>query len=226
MKGRRSLRRIHIWLGWIVGLPILLWVVSGLVMVIRPIETVRGEGLIGDPPRIALSAPLVAPQIGPRPVASLVLEQRSRGPVWIIRYADGASRTADPVTGRLLPKLTAAEAAETVRSRYTGTARIAAISRTSAENPPIELRRKVDAWRVALDDGTRFYVNADTGEIVARRTGWWRIYDFMWGLHIMDPVTREDTNNPFVIGFGVIALVTALLALILLPMTIRRRGTP
>jgi len=226
MKGRQSLRRIHIWLGWIVGLPILLWVLSGLIMVIRPIETVRGEGLISEPAPIALSAPLVPPQIGPRPVASLVLEQRSRGPVWVIRYTDGASRTADSTTGRFLPKLTAADAAEAVRSRYTGTARIAAISRTSAENPPIELRRKVDSWRVALDDGTRFYVSADTGEIVARRTSWWRIYDFMWGLHIMDPASREDTNNPFVIGFGIIALITTLLALVLLPMTLRKRRAP
>ena len=46
----------------------------------------------------------------------------------------------------------------------------------------------------------------------------------MWGLHIMDPATRENTNNPFVIFFGFIALVTTLLALVLLPMTIRRRG--
>jgi hypothetical protein len=226
LKSRQSLRRIHIWLGWVVGLPILLWVVSGLIMVVRPIETVRGEGLLTEPPRIALSGPLVAPQIGPRPVASLLLEQRSRGPVWVIRYADGASRTADPVTGRLLPKLTAADAVEAVRSRYTGNARIAAISRTSAENPPIELRRKIDSWPVALDDGTRFYVSADTGEIVARRTSWWRIYDFMWGLHIMDPVTREDTSNPFVIGFGIISLITTLLALILLPMTLRKRRAP
>jgi hypothetical protein len=96
----------------------------------------------------------------------------------------------------------------------------------SPEPRPIELRRKIDAWRVALDDGTRFYVNADTGEIVARRTSWWRIYDFMWGLHIMDPVTRENTNNPFVIGFGIISLITALLALILLPMTLRKRRAP
>jgi hypothetical protein len=223
-RGRQTLRRIHIWLGWIIGLPILLWVVSGLVMVIRPIEEVRGEGLIGEAPPIRLTAPLVPPQIGPRPVASVSLEQRSRGPVWIIRYTDGASRLADPGSGRLLPELSAADAAEVVRSRYTGEAQIASISRTSAENPPLELRRKVDSWRVALDDGTRFYVNAETGEIAARRTGWWRIYDFMWGLHIMDPATRENTNNPFVIFFGFIALVTTLLALVLLPMTIRRRG--
>jgi len=30
---RSRLRRWHVWLGWIVGLPILLWVVTGLAMV-------------------------------------------------------------------------------------------------------------------------------------------------------------------------------------------------
>ena len=53
-----------------------------------------------------------------------------------------------------------------------------------------------------MGDGTHFYVDAGSGEIVAKRTGWWRFYDFMWGLHIMDPGGREDTHNPFVIGFG------------------------
>ena len=37
-----------------------------------------------------------------------------------------------------------------------------------------------------MNDGTHFYVDAGSGEIVARRTRWWRFYDFMWGLHIMD----------------------------------------
>ncbi|MEO7563895.1 MAG: hypothetical protein ABIR63_05710 [Sphingomicrobium sp.] len=62
-----------------------------------------------------------------------------------------------------------------------------------------------------------------TGQIVARRTGWWRFYDFMWGLHIMDLETREDAHNPLVIGFGLAALVMATIALIQLPLTIRRR---
>ena len=50
VKMRQRLRRWHIWLGWIVGLPFLAWTVSGLVMVARPIETVRGEGLIAEAP--------------------------------------------------------------------------------------------------------------------------------------------------------------------------------
>jgi hypothetical protein len=74
-----------------------------------------------------------------------------------------------------------------------------------------------------MSDGARFYVHAGTGEIVAKRTSWWRIYDFMWGLHIMDLETREDAQNPWLIGFGIVSLVTTVLAIALLPLTIRRR---
>lgn len=224
MKLRQSFRRYHIWLGWIVGLPFLAWTLSGLVMVARPIEEVRGEGLIGEAPALPFGTRPVPPQIGPRPVTSLKLEQRREGPRWVIGYSDGGSRLADAATGRLLPPLTAAAARAAVEARYTGKAKVKAIDRTSASDPPLDLRRKIDAWRVTMDDGTRFYVNAATGEIAARRTRWWRIYDFMWGLHIMDLKTREDTSNPLVIGFGIIALVTTIMALVLLPMTIRRRG--
>src|SRR5687767_682451 len=140
---RSRLRRWHVWLGWLVGLPILFWTVSGLVMVARPIEEVRGESLIREAPGLAAGIRPVPPAIGPRPVASLVLEQRQSGPVWIVRYADGAARLADPATGRLLPAITAAEAARLVASRYTGKARVTAVDRTPAERPPLELRRKV-----------------------------------------------------------------------------------
>jgi succinate dehydrogenase hydrophobic anchor subunit len=45
----------------------------------------------------------------------------------------------------------------------------------------------------------------------------------MWGLHIMDLQTREDTHNWWIIGFSALALVTILLALVLLPLTGKRR---
>ncbi|HEX8668976.1 MAG TPA: PepSY domain-containing protein [Allosphingosinicella sp.] len=223
MQVRRKLRRWHIWLGWVVGLPLLAWTLTGLVMVARPIEEVRGEGLLRPAPGLPSGLKPVAPLIGPRPVAALALEQREDGPRWVIRYADGGARLADAATGRLLPGLTAADAARAIRVRYGGRARIAAVDRTSAEDPPIDLRRPVAAWRVSMSDGTRFYLDAQTGELLARRTRWWRFYDFMWGLHIMDLSTREDTHNPLVIGFGIVSLLTIALALALLPMTLRRR---
>jgi len=221
---RTSLRRYHVWLGWLVALPFLFWTVSGLVMVAKPIEDVRGTALIADPQPIALTAGLVVPRIEGRAVSSLKLVQRGEGPRWVIDFADGASRLADPATGALLPPLGAADAAREVSSRYTGSAKVVETSRVDSNSPPIELRRAMDGWRVRMDDDTHFYVDSGTGEIVARRTAWWRFYDFMWGLHIMDLQGREDTNNPWVVSFGVLSLGMVLLAMVLLPLTIKRKN--
>ena len=220
---RQQLRRIHIWLGWVVGIPLLIWTVSGLVMVAFPIETVRGKHLLSEPRPVALAAPAVVPPTGPRPVASLSLEQRAVGPRWLVRFADGEVRMADPATGRVLPPMSGPEAVAEVQARYQGAAGIAGVDRTPADNPPVELRRPIEAWRVTMSDGAHFYVNAATGEIAARRTGLWRFYDFMWGLHIMDPGGREDINNIWIRIFSFVGAVSVVLGLILLPLTIRRR---
>ena len=221
---RASLRRYHVWLGWLVGLPFLFWTVSGLVMVAKPIDEVRGTSLISDPKPIALTAGLAVPRIKGRAVSSLTLVGRADGPRWIIQFADGSSRQADPATGRILPALGAADAAREVAHRYTGAAKIVSTSRVDGKSPPLELRRAMNGWRVAMDDDAHFYVDAGTGEIVARRTAWWRFYDFMWGLHIMDLQGREDINNPWVVSFAMLSLGMVLLALILLPLTIKRRN--
>lgn len=223
MKARQQLRRWHVWLGWLVGLPLLVWTASGLFMTAFPIERVRGEHLIGEAPALTLAAPPVPPAVGARPLASLSLEPRPGGARWVIRYKDGGARLADPATGRLLPPLSAADARAIVEARYTGSSQVQAVERTSAKAPPLELRRPVPAWRVVYADGARFYVHAETGEILARRTGLWRVYDFMWGLHILDPGGREETDSWWLFGFALVSLASVLMAIVLLPMTIRRR---
>ncbi|MDV3256564.1 MAG: hypothetical protein LOX97_02030 [Sphingomonas sp.] len=225
MRGFRSrLRRWHVWLGWLVGLPMLFWVVSGLVMVARPIEEVRGEHLVSSPAPMSLAGPMLAPNLEGRQVSSMSLEPRADGPRWEIQFADGESRLADPATGQLLPRLGAAEAARELMARYKGSARIASVSRVEPDSPPLELRRAMDGWRIAMTDNAHFYVDGGSGEIVARRTRWWRIYDVRWGLHIMDLEGREDTHNPWVVSFAALSLIMTLLALTLLPLTIRRRN--
>jgi len=220
---RTRLRRWHVWLGWLVGLPMLFWTVSGLVMVAKPIEEVRGETLISPPRTIHFNENLVAPQLQGFPVTAVTLESRADGPRWEIDFAGGESRLADPATGTILPRLGAADAAKELMARYTGTAKVAEVSRVAADAPPLELRRAMNGWRVRMSDDTHFYVDGGSGEIIAKRTAWWRFYDFMWGLHIMDLQGREDTNNPWVVSFTMLTLLTVLLALVMLPLTIRRR---
>jgi uncharacterized iron-regulated membrane protein len=74
---RSNLRRWHIWLGWIVGIPILFWTVSGLVMVARPIDEVRGTHLLREPEPVRLaSAPVPA---GNRRRSANVAEAGAKG---------------------------------------------------------------------------------------------------------------------------------------------------
>jgi hypothetical protein len=224
MAVRATLRRWHTWLGWVVGLPVLLWVVSGLVMVVKPIEEVRGEHLMHDMAPIRLTAPLIPPAVQGVPITAFGLEQRAAGPRWVIMLPDGSHRQADPATGALLPPVSATEAMREVTARYTGTAKVKSVERTDPKSPPMDLRKQIAAWQVAMDDGTHFYVDAGSGAVVAKRTGWWRFYDFMWALHIWDFSTREDAHNPLTIGFGIASLVMALMAIVLLPLTLRRNG--
>ena len=220
---RRNLRRVHIWLGWLVGLPVLMWTLTGVIMVWKPIEEVRGKHLLHERTAMRLTGVPIPPRLEGLPVRSLSLEPRAAGPRWVVTLSDESVRLADPRTGLFLPPLSAADAAREVTSLYTGKAAVESVTRTHPQHPPLELRHAVATWKVSLDDGTNFYVDANSGMLHARRTRWWRFYDFMWGLHIMDPGGREDTHNPWVIGFGIVALLTTILALILLPLTLRKR---
>ena len=65
-------------------------------------------------------------------------------------------------------------------------------------------------------DGARFYIDAETGELLAVRTDFWRFYDVMWGLHIMDLQEREDSHHPILVIFASIAALAAVLAVLLM----------
>ena len=133
---RTTLRRWHIWLGWLIGVPVLLWTITGVLMVAKPIEEVRGSDLLRDPPAVRTATPPVAPSLDVRAVSKLSLEHRAAGPRWVLNFADGTSRQADPATGRLLPGISAGDAARELGARYTGKASIASVTRIDAANPP------------------------------------------------------------------------------------------
>ena len=211
----RWLHKWHIWLGWLVGIPLILWTASGLFMVARPIEEVRGEHLRTKPMVLAALRP-VAPLLGPRSVEKLTLEQRFSGPVWIIRYSSGDLRRADPATGALLPRVSASEAASLAASYYAGTAKQQSARMFSAELAPLDLRQERPSWQIRYADGTRLYIDSDTGALLALRTNQWRLYDVMWGLHIMDLQNRTNYHHPLMIGFAVLAMVSLILAFWLL----------
>ena len=147
--------RWHIWLGWLIGVPLLLWTVSGVVMVARPIEEVRGENLRRE----------AKPQ--PLPGATNVTQVRTfmqRGrPVTLITRLDGSVARYD-ASGRPIAAVDPTEARAAVAAAIRGGDRVIAVTAYSAKAAPLDLRKPVATWQVALADGTRVYVNRDSGE--------------------------------------------------------------
>ena len=54
------------------------------------------------------------------------------------------------------------------------------------------------------------YIDPYSAKIVAIRSNQWRIWDFMWGLHIMDWNERDDIGNVFLKIFSILALLSAI----------------
>ena len=216
--------RLHIWIGWLVAVPLLLWTVSGLFMVSQPIETVRGEHLKTklETPALPRSELRLFADVG-KPVRAARLVPVGTRMVWIAEYADDTQRRFDARTGQLLADMTKAEARKTAISLYKPRSSIASEAYHPANDPPGDLRRPRPSWQIHFADGTNVYIDAETGEMLALRTRFWRAFDFMWGLHIMDLQTREDSSHPLLIVFAALSAFAVLLGTVLLFRRRRKR---
>lgn len=67
------------------------------------------------------------------------------------------------------------------------------------------------------EDGKQInvYQNPFSGDIVAIRSYQWRIWDLMWGLHIIDWIDRDNIDNIFLKILSFIALFTSISGVIL-----------
>lgn len=212
----RRLAKWHIWLGWLVGVPIVMWTASGLFMVAKPIEEVRGEHLrleIGQAPLIIEDSKLADPDAQLREMRVAMQDGRA---VAILTTLDGAVSRVDFATGTPLAPLSAQDASELVAARVVGGEETESVTFFAADEVPFDFRRPMAVWQVVLKDGTHVYVGRDTGAIEAVRTRWWRWFDFMWGLHIMDLSEREDTSHPILIAFAALSLIGAVFGTILM----------
>lgn len=212
---------------------LLLWFASGLVMSVLPIDRVRGEHLVERKSAATLG------QARSRAPLDLVLRAASK-PVREVRYRpllgrevaeveliDGTVALRDAETAKVISPLNAAMARAVAVQAYRGTSDPPSVRPVLAAST--EYKGVLPAWRVDFPDGeaTRVYVAQNSGRIVAVRNGTWRLYDFFWGLHIMDWKNHEDFNTPWLIGFagGGLALAIAGSSLLYFRWPRKRRRT-
>ena len=227
--------KVHKWLALVIGAQLLIWFASGALMSWWPIDQIHGDHLIDRtavtslPGDIALADPHRYLVSAGEPVERVTLRML-QGRAVAETVSGKHVRLYDAVTGTPLPPVDARLASAIAAAAWKGPA--TPTSASSVTSASTEYRGPLPAWRIAFADAdkTSVFVAADTGQITAVRTGTWRLYDFVWGLHIMDWQDHENFNSWWLVSFAIAGLVLGLAGLVLLamrwPFRRRRRALP
>ncbi|ARU15403.1 PepSY domain-containing protein [Croceicoccus marinus] len=218
--------RVHKWLALFVGIQALLWMGTGAIMSYLKIEHVRSEHVISrEPSPLGSGAVLPAWLSNSGDLTSVTTKTLNGNPVIEVRRQDGTASLHDPITGRQLSPLPRGTAGAIALQAWTGPAtRVASVTPATA---PVgtEFAGPFPAWQVSFadPDGTRLYIDASTGAVLAARSDTWRFFDFVWGLHIMDWTQRDRINSWWLLAFGICGTLIALSGFVLLANRFPRR---
>lgn len=208
----RLLKKLHKWIGLLIGIQVLLWLLSGLIISLLDPDKVSGKTWsstnVTEPqtfgPGILLE-PAELPVELLEDARGIDLAHRQGKSVYIIQGSN--SETLVDATDGSIVVIDKIQSKQIARKDFSGDGEIVSIETGMA--PDRETRNAQGAyWRVNFSDrsNTSIYVSATTGEILERRNSFWRVRDFFWMLHIMDYPGRENFNNPLIITVALIAI--------------------
>lgn len=243
---KTALRKIHRWLGLLMALQIIAWMASGLYFSLFPIAEIRGEHLTRSadslPPSAMAAAgiPMAVEHAldrhfdGPWSLSSFSLAQVDGEVFWRVSGESRESRFTRLVTTKtpkVVPALDRQDAAKTAENWLLQPARVIHVEWVDP-TPGTDYRgHHGPAWKVDFEheEGLSLYLHPWTGEVLARRTNRWRVFDFLWMLHIMDYDTRDDFNHPLLLAAALGGLIIALSGVVywfLSSRFLRRRRSP
>ena len=211
-------RVFHKYLSLIISIQLLLWTISGIYFAFNKIELVRGEQyIIKDKPSSI--------EINNLNISSNVknIEIFKRLNQWVEKLEMDAGFKYQDLLGNEVYELSPNQAIEVVKLKTTLSPIDAIkINESSARS---EFRgRSLPIYKIKTDssDDTNVYVDVMSGKIVAIRSDSWRIWDFLWGAHIIDYRERDNINNILLKIFSVLALFSSLSGIALFFNTIKK----
>jgi len=198
-----------------IGLQFAIWAVTGLYMVYLDIHYIHGDSLVNnkqnkiETSRVSVSFNELLSQF---PEAENIrLGQLVDSPIYRFSHK-GQQHMLDAETGSLLAPITKQQASILAKREFSGSADIIALALIT-QNPPFELSaRRLPAWRVdfAGFGSPTLYISATSGEVVTKRHSFWRIFDWMFRLHVMDYDDGADIDNILLSIIGILGLISTL----------------
>ena len=212
-----NFRRWHKWLFLVIGAQMLMWMIGGFYMVAVPLTIIHGDHLVKESDSSAFVPPNAADlnrilsktdrvlRIKPAPqMGETVLEIQF--PERKALYDLAQDEFIDPPNEKDIFRI--------AKEKHATAASPAKIDLLT--EPLTELQgRPMPLWRAEFAGSFRptLYFSPETGELISRRHDLWRIFDFVWMLHIMDYEERANVNNVLlrsVAGINLMAVITGL----------------
>jgi uncharacterized iron-regulated membrane protein len=220
-------RRAHKWIGLVIGVQALLWMISGLYMVVVPLEVIHGDHLAHVPTEPLMPSASRIPQERLQEmypgITSIRIKNLLGKEVYEIKQGPQAS-LIDAGSGKKISPLERSDIIALADAAYVGEGSIRGVEWVT--KAPREVgARPVPLWAVHYDEAgqTALYFSPHTGDLVARRHELWRWFDFLWMFHIMDYQEREDVNNTLLRVAAITGLAFALSGAWLLFYSFNRR---
>ncbi|MCC5855963.1 MAG: PepSY domain-containing protein [Idiomarina sp.] len=221
---RVNLRKLHRWIGLVLLVQISIWAVSGAYMVWVKLPYIHGTHLgTLDPQPVPSLSPDALLNVQARYPQAQRLDwfqpQLLSHPEPLVRVQlQGHRLLVSPASlTRVRPTQSDIEHLAQRAYQANDTPEIRSVNYLT--EAPGELNAAhLPVWRVDFRDrvATTLYFSADTGELVTRRFVWWRVFDIMWMLHIMDYEDRHDITKPWLQALSILSILFVVTGFIML----------
>ncbi|HET8816413.1 MAG TPA: hypothetical protein VFM61_03075 [Pseudidiomarina sp.] len=236
---RRFRARWRIWhrrLAWIVGIQLMLWSISGAYMVWLELDYIRGATHTNANGQQRLALEQTRQSIAPTGAviqryteASSITLRRLPTSQWVyLVELPFSTLLLDAITleSMTLQRDDITALANDFRTADHEDIQIAGV-RLLTEHLPQEVSfAELPVWQVTYADflNTTLYIDATSGALVSTRHDFWRLFDFMWMLHIMDYDERSDISTWWAQLLMLLSATFVLTGVTLLLMQLRRLG--
>lgn len=220
------IRKTHRYLGFFIGIQFLLWTVGGLYFAWTNIKEIRGNHLIHHDDILIVKENMKSPEevlrinnIAPTKVKEIKLSSLFYESYYYV-VLDDNMMLINSITGKIRDSISEQDARRIAIKKLKKNIPIKNIEYVTNKNLDQHFQYRggmLPAWAVALDDdsNTILYICALQGTLERVRTKEWRIFDFLWMLHIMDFDERDNINNSLLRGFSILGLFTILSGFVL-----------
>ena len=204
-----KIRKLHRYLGLIIGIQFLAWTVAGLYFSWTDLDEIHGDQFLNNKKEEVSHSNLLALDSIPEAIKSVAIVTLQKEPYYWINEAS----LYHARTGQAKTRITEAEALAQADAHLISGLEVEKIELIEETGPHHEFRgRPLPAYAIHYKhpDLLVAYIDASSGIFQRVRHQSWRWFDFLWMSHTMDYQGRDDFNNLLLRIFSLFGVFTVL----------------